>query len=81
MDINGIPVYEDPYVPLTSLKYDDDGNEVGRVDALCWIIEGVISVHPDRMPLFADIASGPACRKRIQELVRSVIPTHVTVPE
>lgn len=40
-------IYEDPNVPLTRTK--EDGT---IVDALCWMVDGNILVHPDRWEAF-----------------------------
>ena len=40
-------IVTDPKVPLT--RIEEDGTEV---DALCWLIDDRLHVHPDRMHYF-----------------------------
>lgn len=46
----GMPVRVDPHAPLTHVTRDADGVAVTE-DVLCWVVDGVILVHPDRWEL------------------------------
>jgi len=54
-NLSSLAVVEDKFVPLQSTN--DDGT---TQPALCWLVNGRIHVHPDRMELFkrmVDVAS------------------------
>jgi hypothetical protein len=48
----GIKIVVHPRLPLTRIRVDKATGRTIEEDALAWMIDGVIYVHPDRVPLF-----------------------------
>jgi hypothetical protein len=49
---SGVKIMVHPRLPLTRIRVDKATGRTIEEDALAWVIDGVIYVHPDRVPLF-----------------------------